>query len=76
MPRGEHTGTVTYVVCHTVAFLGSLCFAGAAFLGNDFLVARVPEAALPQLAGFQSFMAAAVVFLLSYLTHVNYFQRT
>lgn len=76
MPRGEHTGTVTYVVCHTVAFLGSLCFAGAAFLGNDFLVARVPEAALPQLAGFQSFIVAAVAFLLSYLLHGNYFQRT
>ncbi len=76
MPRGEHTGTVTYVVCHTVALLGSLCLAGAAFLGNDFLVARVPEAAIPQLGGFQSYVAAVVAFLLSYFIHAIYFQRT
>ncbi len=76
MPRGEHTGTVTYVVCHTVALLGSLCFAGAAFLGNDLLITRIPDAEVPQIAEFQSFIVAAVAFLLSYLIHSAYFQRT
>lgn len=79
LPKGEKLGSVTYVVCATVAFLGSLCFAGSAFiLTQQWLIAQIitithPSFALPTVP--VSLATAVVVFVLSLILFGRYYTR-
>ena len=78
MPTGERRGNISYVVCMTVALLGSLSFAAAALMaipiwGAPALAARVP--ALAGAANMASWIAAVGVAVISFFLHQIYFNR-
>jgi len=72
---GESFGTVTFVICATVALLGSLCFGAAAVVVYELFLQgnSVQLSVLP--AGLQPYLLAAVVTFVSLLLHVLYFRR-
>jgi ABC-type branched-subunit amino acid transport system permease subunit len=66
------------VVCMTVALLGSLSFASAAFLAMANWAAPALAKTLPDqadLVGAMPWVAAVVVALVSYILHQIYFSR-
>jgi 8-oxo-dGTP pyrophosphatase MutT (NUDIX family) len=72
---GESFGTVTFVICATVALLGSLCFGAAAIIVYE-LAQRGNSSALTAFpAGLEPYALAAIVTLVSLLLHVRYFRR-
>jgi 8-oxo-dGTP pyrophosphatase MutT (NUDIX family) len=72
---GESFGTVTFVICATVALLGSLCFGAAAIIVYE-LVQRGNSSTLTAFpAGLEPYALAAIVTLVSLLLHVRYFRR-
>ncbi|HEU0027244.1 MAG TPA: NUDIX hydrolase [Ktedonobacterales bacterium] len=78
MPSGEKRGSSSFVVCMTVAFLGSLSFAAAALLATANWVAPALASSFPDLAdamGATPWATAIVVALVSYILHQIYFSR-
>jgi ADP-ribose pyrophosphatase len=75
MPTGDRPGSLSSVVTHTVALLGSICFGGAAFVGNQLLVKDVPEASIAMLGDFQPYIVGTVAVIISYVLHTLYFRR-
>ncbi len=79
LPMSEKRGSVTFVVCTTVAILASLCFAGAAFIAVQqwlsLLVTAIahPSFAIPTVP--VSLVVAAVAFLATYLSLSAYFRN-
>lgn len=75
IPAGERLGSVTFLVCYTIAFLGSLCLAGATYLvyedwfaGNIGTVLPLPDAAKP-------WILAAAVFFIALALHILFYVR-
>jgi len=79
LPSNEKRGSVTFVVCTTVAILASLCFAGAAFIAVQqwlgLLVTAIapPSFSVPTVP--VSLVAAGIAFLAAYLSLSAYFRR-
>lgn len=72
VPAGERFGSVTFLICSTIAFLGSLCLAGAAYVMDELL----QKAGMVFLArdGLQSVVVAIIVGLVALAIHVIYFR--
>ncbi|MEO7002099.1 MAG: NUDIX hydrolase [Ktedonobacterales bacterium] len=71
MPTGEKFGSVTFVVCATIAFLGALCFAGAVFVAEQSWLAPFFSASAPSLLYYllgaaAVLVVALVIFAISY----------
>jgi len=78
MPTGEKVGSVTYIVCATIAFLGALCFAGATFVAEQAWLASTLTANAPALNGLQSLiflLGAAIVLILILLSFAIYYRH-
>jgi ADP-ribose pyrophosphatase len=75
MPTGDKPGSLSSVVTHTVALLGSICFGGAAFVGNQLLVKDVPETSIAALGDFQPYIVGVVVAFVAFQLHAFYFRR-
>ncbi len=78
MPTGEKRTSISFVVCMTVALLGSLCFASAALLALADWVAPALASAVPALTGIANaapWLLAALVAFVSYTLHQIYFNH-
>lgn len=75
IPAGERVGSATFIVCHMVAFIASLCFAGCLFMANELLSNAVPSSQLPPLGVWQSPLAAVVIFAITLVWLVIYYRR-
>ncbi len=79
MPAGEKRGSFTFLVCFTIAFLGSLCLGGAAYEAynayNAFL-GHALDSALPFLGNAQALVVATLGAILWMLGHTIYYVRT
>lgn len=73
IPAGESIGTVTFVISYTIAFLASLCFAGAAFVLYSFNTAQAAAVGLPLAPDAQPFAVAGLVFLIALLLQILYY---
>jgi hypothetical protein len=75
IPTGERFGSVPFLICFTVAVLGSLSFGAAVVIG---LMALDPLGGLPyvgKLAEDTAFVLAGAVALLSLLLHTQYYRN-
>ncbi|HEV2236133.1 MAG TPA: NUDIX hydrolase [Ktedonobacterales bacterium] len=75
IPTGERFGSVPFLICFTVAVLGSLSFGAAVVIG---LMALDPLGGLPyfgKLAEGAAFALAGAVALLSLLLHTQYYRN-
>jgi membrane protein implicated in regulation of membrane protease activity len=70
IPAGERVGSVTFIVCATVAILASLCFGGAALV-----VAEPPLSALHRVPGAVPYFIALLVFGVALTLLVRYYRR-
>ncbi len=78
MPTGEKRGNISFVVCMTVALLGSLSFAAAALLAVTTWVTPALAAAYPALTdyiGATPWIVAVLIVFVSYILHQIYFNR-
>jgi hypothetical protein len=84
IPKRERFGSVTYVVCHTVALLSSLCYAAAVgiavniwLLNWDALPNILPAPVLPWISrnGVAPYAVVALLFVLIFAYHIAYFRR-
>ena len=73
VPAGERVGSVTFLICYTIAFLASLCFAGAAFVLYSFNTANAAVAGLPLPPNVQPFALAGLVFAVVLLLQILYY---
>jgi hypothetical protein len=76
MPAGERLGSVTFLVCYTTAFLGSLCLAGATYEACNAFLGHTLDAVLPLNSNIQALVVAALAALVWVLLHVGYYVRT
>ncbi|HEY7851249.1 MAG TPA: hypothetical protein VIC27_14360, partial [Ktedonobacterales bacterium] len=78
LPMGEKRGNISFVVCMTVALLGSLSFAAAALLAVATWLAPALASWAPGFApfvGIAPWVAAVAVGFASYLSQQRYFNR-
>jgi ADP-ribose pyrophosphatase len=75
IPRGERLGSVTFLISFTIAFLASLCLAGAFVVGAQYL--RTQNALDASLLGTDTtiYLLALVVLVLALLLHTLYYRR-
>jgi 8-oxo-dGTP pyrophosphatase MutT (NUDIX family) len=71
IPPGERLGSLTFWVSYTVAFLGSLCFAGAAFLGYQSWV----SAQKVSTAGWEPYLVGGLAGLFVLALTILYYWR-
>lgn len=74
IPRGERLGSVTYLVSFSIAFLGSLCFAGAFVVGAQYAQDQHwigPDILAPS---GTIYLLALIVLILSLLLHTLYYR--
>lgn len=76
IPAGERFGSVTFLVCYTVAFLGSMCLAAAALVSDQYWFHSNLLAGVSPLRGHESIMISAAVFIIFLALHVTYYRRT
>lgn len=74
IPRGERLGSVTYLVSFTIAFLGSLCFAGAFIVGVHYADSQGWGSARAAISSGTIYLLALVVLLISLLLHTLYYR--
>jgi hypothetical protein len=75
IPRGERLGSLTFLVCFTVALLGSICFAGGAIVGLDYARSAGWLGWLGTWSDAYGYVLAVLVLLISLLLHTRYYQR-
>ena len=75
IPAGERVGSATFIVCHMVGFIGSLCFAGCFFMANELLASIAPTTQFWAQSVLQSVVAAAVVFVVVMLWMILYYRK-
>jgi len=63
MPKGERIGSVTFMIAALNAIIGSLCFAGAAFIVTE-----------QPLTGPGAFTLALAIFIIAVLVHIFYYR--
>ncbi|MFI5274328.1 MAG: NUDIX hydrolase, partial [Ktedonobacterales bacterium] len=73
IPAGERLGSVTFVICYTVAFLGSLSFAGAALVGDSLAQVGGQSGVLGVPSNVVPFVVAGLVFAVALLLHILYY---
>lgn len=76
MPAGERLGSVTFLVCYTTAFLGSICVAGATFEAYNAFFSHALDAVLPLSSNKQALAVALSVAVVWVLLHIGYYVRT
>ena len=64
IPLGERIGSVTFMFGYLNALIGSLCLAGAVFIGTEQLFSE-PGASI----------LAGMVFVIAMSLHINYYRR-
>jgi hypothetical protein len=64
IPLGERIGSVTFMIAYLIALIGSICLAGAVFVGTQPLLS-VPVA----------FILAGIVFIFAILLHIFYYRK-
>ena len=64
IPLGERIGSVTFMMGYLNALIGSLCLAGAIFIGTEQLF-----------TGLGAFILSGIVFVLAMLLHILYYLR-
>ena len=83
IPNRERFGSVTFVVCHTVALLSSLCYAASVgiavkiwLLNWDGFPRNLPSQIQPWVSrdGPVPYIVVAILFLAIFLRHVFYFR--
>lgn len=75
IPSGERLGSATFIVCHMVAFIAALCFAGFIFMGGELLATVLASAHSATFATWQSVLAAALIFVITLVALVSYYRR-
>lgn len=65
IPKGERIGSVTFMIGYLNAMIGSLCLAGAVFIGTE-----------QPLTGPGAFILATAVFLIALGLHILYYRRS
>lgn len=76
IPSGERLGSVTFLVSFTIAFLGSLCFAGALMVGIKYGETQAGwRQGIPILPDTTTYLLAFVVLALSLILHTLYYRR-
>ena len=78
LPTGERRTSISFVVCMTVALLGSLCFAATTLLAvADWAAPALASAdpSLTDLANAAPWVLAVAVALISYILHQIYFNH-
>ncbi len=75
MPTGERLGSFTFLVCYTIAFLGSLCLAGATFEAYNAFFSHALDATLPFLGNAQALLVAILAGVIWVLAHIVYYVR-
>jgi hypothetical protein len=76
MPSGERFGSVTFLVCYTTAFLGSLCLAGATYKAYSTFLGDALDSVLPLNDNAQALAVAVLAALIWLLLHISYYVRT
>ena len=64
IPLGERMGSVTFMFCYLNALIGSLCLAGAVFIGTEQLFSEL-----------SAFFLAGMVFVIALVLHIFYYRR-
>jgi hypothetical protein len=64
IPKGERIGSVTFMIASLNALIGSLCLAGAVFIGTEQLFTELGASIL-----------AGMVFVIAILLHIFYYRR-
>ncbi len=67
IPAGERLGSATFIVCSTVALLGSICFAGAAFVLVDNFSLFAGQ--------FYSYLLAAAILVIAFSLNILYYRH-
>lgn len=78
IPAGERFGSVTFVVCYTVALLGSLCFGGAVlviFEGTNGNASVFPSP-LMGVPINSAYATSTTIVIVALLFHIIYYRRT
>ncbi len=75
MPTGEKFRNVAFMICATVAMLGSLCFAAAAFVLAEIYLGQTSGDLLSLPANSFPYAIAGTVLVVSFLLHVLYYRR-
>ena len=76
IPTGERLGSVTFLVCYTVACLGSISFAAAAFvLVSSSAISPALDTLLSFSATLRAFLIAFLVLVISIVLHVVFYVR-
>ena len=75
MPTGEKFRNVAFMICATVAMLGSLCFAAAAFVLAEIFLGQASSDLLKLPANTLPYAITAVVFILSVVLHILYYRH-
>lgn len=76
MPTGERWGSFTFLVCYTIAFLGSVCLAGATYEAYNAFLGHALDSALPFLGSAQALLVATLAAAIWLLGHIVYYVRT
>jgi Kef-type K+ transport system membrane component KefB len=64
IPKGERVGSVTFMIASLNAIIGSLCLAGAVFIGTE-----------QPLSDTGAIILAVVVFMIAMLVHIFYYRK-
>jgi hypothetical protein len=75
MPAGEKLGSFTFLVCYTIAFLGSLCLGGATYEAYNAFLGHALDSALPFLGNAQALLVAILAAVIWMLAHIVYYVR-
>lgn len=76
MPTGEKFRNVAFMICATVAMLGSLCFAAAAFVLAEISLGQTPVDLLTLPASTLPYVIFGAVLVVSFGLHIVYYRRT
>lgn len=78
IPAGETFGSVNFLISYTVAFLGSLCLGGAAYLAcTPWLDANQNSTGFsPVINGIVSWCFASAIFLIALVLHIVVYVRS
>jgi ADP-ribose pyrophosphatase len=74
IPKGEKVGTLTFLVCFTVALLGSLCFAGAFAVGAGYARSQ-GWLSFTEVSDPAIYAGALAALILSLWLHTRYYRR-
>jgi hypothetical protein len=74
IPTGERFGSVTFIVCMTVALLGSVSFGAAAIVGYEIWSGALSNDLLAIPSGVRPWFTGIVVFLIAFVVQATYYR--